>query len=64
MPSQNNAKPEKITKTKAKKIKDKLAKHFKNNAAMLDAVASCIDMTDISELVLTELGVDRKLELG
>jgi len=66
MPSQNNTKSEKITKTKAKAIRTKLAKHFKaaKYAPMLAKVEACTDQADIAALVLAELGVEHKLELG
>ena len=66
MSSQNNSKPEKITKAKVKEIKDKLAKHFKGAeyASMLAKVEAARDRGAVADVVLNELGVDWKLELG
>ena len=66
MSSQNNSKSEKITKAKAKAIKDKLAKHFKDAkyTSMLAKVETARDRGAVADVVLNELGVDWKLELG
>lgn len=66
MSSQNNSKSEKITKAKAKAIKDKLAKHFKDAkyTSMLAKVETARDQSTVADAVLAELGVDWKLELG
>ena len=66
MPSPNNMEPEKITKAKAKQIKVKLAKHFKDAkyAPMLMRVETCTDQSETTALVLDELEITQKLELG
>ena len=62
----NSMKPEKITKAKAKAIKNKLAKHFKGAKylPMLSKVKTYTDQGEITALVLSELGINHKLELG